>query len=148
MGSADCKREHVSPGYQRRRNGPEAVKPRAVSTLTTRDFAAIRGIFRQELRATLTEIAVRAGTNTVSYLPHRLTVPEFAFCLEVEEETARCWLRDNKCGIVSRKLAVRQGKWKISPEALPLLGVTQEMALARLQARALRESAPQAPHPG
>lgn len=108
-------------------------------SLTVEDLSAIEAIVRGALKPT-------AVVPITQWLPRRLSLPEFAACLEVTCECARRYLRANKHGIVKNKIAVRAGGWKIDVAALPLFGVTQALGAARLAA--WREAQAASPTPG
>lgn len=84
----------------------------------------------------------------MSRLPFRLNIAQFACCLQCSEETARRYLRANRHGVVTKRLALG-APWKINPSALDLFGVDQELARELLTAAGLmppnRPGAPGSP---
>lgn len=73
-----------------------------------------------------------------AFIPHRLTVRQFAFCVQRCETVVRRWIRANVKGV--RKF-VAGPPYLIDPKALELFGVSVEIAKARLATLAA-ESAP------
>lgn len=64
-----------------------------------------------------------------AFIPHRLTVRQFALCVQRCETVVRRWIRANVRG-VRKHVAGRP--YLIDPKALELFGVSGEMARARL----------------
>ncbi len=98
------------------------------ATLTPEDLAAIEAIVRRVVGAGA------ANAPAPAWLPRRLSVDEFAHCIQVTSECARRYCRANRRGIRTKKLAFNESgkKWLIDITALELFGVSQALAAARL----------------
>lgn len=71
----------------------------------------------------------------------RLTVADLAYVTERCEETVRRAIRSNR----ALRKYVSGPPYLVSPEALPLFGVSQALAAARLHDRSRQQSRPPSP---